>query len=116
MPSFDKSLITQIPNMSEEKRQAQLHCKEEIIKWLISSVLLIEIAPSLDNKSSQFGSQQSSGFVDDQHSMSTISSLIGSMSTVSTTSINTLTSSNADLASSIVSRSATINDSTTESK
>jgi hypothetical protein len=44
MPSFERPILGNImPN--DEKKLAQLNCKEEIIKWLIS-VLLIEIQPT----------------------------------------------------------------------
>ena len=44
MPSFERPILGNImPN--DEKKLAQLNCKEEIIKWLIS-VLLIEMQPT----------------------------------------------------------------------
>ncbi len=43
LPTFERPILASLGNMTstDERKLTQLHCKEEIIKWLIS-VLLIE--------------------------------------------------------------------------
>ena len=88
VPSFDKTLLTNSAGsqQSEEKRQAQLHCKEGVIKWLISDVLLIELEAA---RTSSFTSQQQQKQQQQQHQR--ISSSFSTSGISSST--NTVTSS-----------------------
>ncbi len=47
LPSFERPLQASMGNLTsnDERKLTQLHCKEEIIKWLIS-VLLIDSSPT----------------------------------------------------------------------
>lgn len=47
LPSFERPILASIGNMTstDERKLTQLHCKEEIIKWLIS-VLLMDASSS----------------------------------------------------------------------
>jgi hypothetical protein len=107
VPSFEKSASTSIHTVSDERRQGQLHCKEEIIKWLIGSVLLIELDPATASiaSSRQAGAAQSSfqraapSGEDTSSSASSLAShsfISASMSTISSAaSAHTLTSTSA---------------------
>jgi hypothetical protein len=104
VPSFDKTSLNHhhqqggSGQLSEEKRIGQLYCREEIIKWLIGSVLLVELDPV--TSSSRGGALTTSSFQsnsnDDTSSSLSNSAISASMSTISSavSSTGTLTSVN----------------------
>ena len=84
MPTFERPIISTMANLqNDERKLTQLHCKEEIIKWLIS-VLLIDNNSSnqLSSSTSTSGISTGSNFtastaLDHHGSTSTIGTLSG---------------------------------------
>lgn len=82
MPTFERPILASIGSMTtnDERKLIQLHCKEEIIKWLIS-VLLIE-SPLSQNSSGTTPSSASSGIgssIQSDHFSSVSSSSVGTL-------------------------------------
>jgi hypothetical protein len=81
LPSFERPILISMSNVTsnDERKLTQLHCKEEIIKWLIG-VLLIDSSP-MSPQNATGASLNSSGLgssvQSDQYSVS--SSAIGSL-------------------------------------
>lgn len=87
MPTFERPILASIGNMTsnDERKLTQLHCKEEIIKWLIG-VLLMDPSSTSSSQSTNTGSASTSGIGSSVQgdsfsisSSSTIGTLIGSM-------------------------------------
>ena len=80
MPTFERPIISTMANQqNDERKLTQLHCKEEIIKWLIS-VLLIDTQLSSATSSSGISCTSNitaSTAIDYHGSTSTVGSLTG---------------------------------------
>ena len=94
MPTFERPILASIGSMTtnDERKLTQLHCKEEIIKWLIS-VLLIESPLSHQNSTGNTPSTASSGIgssiqTDHYSTVSSIGTLVGNLYTFDNGSIN----------------------------
>lgn len=103
MPTFDRPILsTNLQN--DERKLTQLHCKEEIIKWLIS-VLLIDTPSSLQISSSVstggLNNGNASNLTPSNHSENGSNSAIGNLTGFE--SVNGHKSSNSSMTSGIFS-------------
>jgi len=102
-PTFDRPILS--TNLqTDERKLTQLHCKEEIIKWLIS-VLLIDTPSSIQISSSTstggLSGANSSNLTPPNHSDNSSSSTIGNLTGFE--SANGQRNSNASMTSGILS-------------
>jgi len=103
MPTFDRPILsTNLQN--DERKLTQLHCKEEIIKWLIS-VLLID-TPSSNQASSSvstggLSSGNTSNLTPSNHSENGLNSTVGNLTGFE--SVNGQKSSNSSMTGGIYS-------------
>ena len=97
LPTFDRPIMATIGTLTpnDERKLTQLHCKEEIVKWLVS-VLLIESSSTASTTGSVSGqsnlnaslSVSTGTILNDQYyasSSSTISTLVPNFEANSTT-------------------------------